>query len=98
MQSKKKMITKIMKGARCAKSTPHTLYLLSSFRSKKKLQKLQEMVEKDLQYFYVLSVSKLLCSKTLECLLTPSSILPERRPAKEKKKRGLESLFFLAEY
>jgi len=38
MQKKKKMITKIMKGPRCAKSTPHTLYSLSSFRSKKTTQ------------------------------------------------------------
>jgi hypothetical protein len=79
---KKKMMTKMMKGPRCAKSTPHTLYSLSSFMSKEKLLKLQEMVEKDLLYYYVLNVSKLLCSKTLECLSTPSSILPERRPAK----------------
>jgi hypothetical protein len=82
---KKKMMTKMMKGSRCAKSTPHTLYSLSSFMSKKKLGKLQEMVEKDLLYYYVLNVSKLLCSKILECLSTPSSILPERRPAKLTK-------------
>jgi len=28
-------MTKMMKGSRCAKSTPHTLYSLSSFMSKK---------------------------------------------------------------
>lgn len=49
----------MMKGPRCAESTPHTLYSLSSFMSKKKLRKLQEMVEKDLLYYYVLNVSKL---------------------------------------
>lgn len=57
--NQEKMMTKMMKGPRCAESTPHTLYSLSSFMSKKKLRKLQEMVEKDLLYYYVLNVSKL---------------------------------------
>ncbi len=68
----------------CQKHTSYTLLTLL-FYVKKKLRKLQEMVEKDLLYYYVLNVSKLLCSKILECLSTPSSILPERRPAKLTK-------------